>query len=241
MVTIEILNAFGDNYIYLVVCGPGACFAVDPGDAQPVLAFTQQHDLKLTHILATHHHADHIGGIGVLKKTYGCEVVGPDKQRISEIDMLVRDGNMLKFGDVSIQCISTPGHTATGVCYYVTGKATNAPLLFTGDTLFVCGCGRLFECDGKTMYTSLQKLTALPVETRVYPGHNYTEENLRFALTVEPGNESLQEKLNDVKQQNQHGHPTIPSTLAEEKQLNPFLKATTWQKFADLRKKKDVF
>ena len=242
MIPIEILNAFGDNYIYVVEYMPGVCFAVDPGNAGPVQTFIKKHNLKLTHIFATHHHFDHIGGIAELKKQYGCQVVGPDKQRIGGIDTVVQDGDVIELGDVSVQCIATPGHTATGVCYFVTGKELDGLLLFTGDTLFVCGCGRLFECDDETMFKSLQKLAALPDETRIYPGHDYTEENLRFALTVEPDNENLKQKLNAVvQQQDQHNRPTVPSTLAEEKQLNPFLKAKTWQVFAELRQKKDVF
>lgn len=241
MIPIEILNAFGDNYIYVVEYGSEVCFAVDPGDAKPVEALISRRNIKLTHILATHHHADHIGGIGTLKKAFDCEIIGPDKQRISAIDTLARDGDDFDLGNMKVRCIATPGHTATGVCYFVTGKELEAPVLFTGDTLFVCGCGRLFECDGKTMFASLQKLAALPGETHIYPGHDYTEENLQFALTVEPGNETLKKKRKAVQQQNQHNRPTVPSTLAEEKTLNPFLKAKTWQEFANLRKQKDKF
>ena len=241
MTSIEILTAFGDNYIYLVEYEPQSCFVVDPGDAEPVQAFIRQHNLKLTHILTTHHHSDHIGGIGELKKTSGCEIIGPDKQRIAGIDTFVQDGDVLEVGEMSIRCIATPGHTATEVCYYGTGKEFDTPVLFTGDTLFVCGCGRLFECDGETMFKSLQKLAGLPGETLIYPGHNYTGENLQFALTVEPDNDALKKKLNAVQQQNQHNRPTVPSTLANEKQLNPFLKALNWQEFAELRKKKDMF
>ena len=248
MISIEILNALGDNYIYVVEYEPGVCFTVDPGDAKPVQAFIKKHNLKLTHIFVTHHHFDHIGGVGALKKMYGCEVIGPDGQRIAGIDSLVKDSDIIELGDVSIRCIATPGHTATGICYFVTRKGMDAPLLFTGDTLFVCGCGRLFECDGETMFESLNKLTTLPDESLVYPGHDYTEENLQFALTIEPENEALQKKISEIQavfaQQNPRGHGppyTVPSMLAEEKRLNPFLKAKTWQDFTELRRKKDVF
>jgi len=241
MTTIEILNAFGDNYIYLVEYSQGLCFAVDPGDAQPVQAAIQQRRMKLTHILATHHHLDHTGGIGELKKRSACKVIGADAQRIAGIDTPVQDGNIVEIGDMSIRCIAAPGHTATSVCYFVTAKADNAPLLFTGDTLFVCGCGRLLECDGQTMFNSLQKLAALPDETLIYPGHDYTEENLRFALTFEPQNIALETKLNQVRQNILHNRPAVPSTMPEEKMLNPFFKAKTWQQFAELRKKKDMF
>lgn len=240
MIAIEKLDAFGDNYIYVVEYGTQLCFAIDPGDAAPVEALVSQRNAELTHILATHHHQDHIGGIGPLKKVYGSETIAPDQRRIGP-DRLVKDGDRLNFGDLTVRCIATPGHTSTGVCYYMTGEPLEAPMLFTGDTLFICGCGRLFECDGETMFQSLQKIAALPNETHIYPGHDYTAENLRFALALEPGNEALQKKLEDVHHKSQLGHPTVPSTLGEEKQLNPFLKAKTWQEFANLRKQKDIF
>ena len=238
---ITILPAFGDNYIYLAEYAPGKCFVVDPGDAQVVLKALKRGDLQLTHIFATHHHADHIGGVGSLKKQFGCEVVGPDTKRIAGLDTVAGDGDVIEWGDITIQCIATPGHTATSVCYCVSAASLSEPVLFTGDTLFVCGCGRMFECGGETMYASLQKLAALADETLVYPGHDYTEENVRFALTFEPDNEVLQKKLAVVRNQNKTGQPTVPSTLAEEKQLNSFLKAPDWQTFAALRRKKDVF
>jgi hydroxyacylglutathione hydrolase len=241
MIAIEILNAFGDNYIYVVEYGTGVCFAVDPGEAAPVESVVSQRNVELTHILATHHHFDHIGGIGELKKTYGCRVVGPDKQRISSIDTVVQDGDVIELGAMTVRCIATPGHTSTGICYFMTGQPLEVPVLFTGDTLFVCGCGRLFEGDANTMFTSLQKIAALPDETCIYPGHDYTAEDLQFALRYEPDNDALQKKLDEIHHNIRHGRPTVPSTLAEEKNLNPFLKANTWQKLADLRNKKDVF
>ena len=241
MIAIEVLDAFGDNYIYVIEHEPGGCFAVDPGAAKPVEALVSQRNARLTHIFATHHHLDHIGGIGELKKMYGCEVIGPDKQRISHIDTLVRDGDVFDLGDITIRCFATPGHTSTGMCYFMTSEKLQPPMLFTGDTLFVCGCGRLFECDGQTMFRSLQKIAALPDETRIYPGHDYTEENLRFALTLSPENETLKKRLNEVRLNTQQGRPTVPSTIAEEKKCNPFLKAATWQEFAQRRRSKDLF
>jgi len=238
---ITILPAFGDNYIYLAEYALGMCFVVDPGDAGPVLKELNRTDLQLTHVLITHHHADHIGGVGLLKKQFGCEVVGPDAKRIAGLDTVAGDGDIIELGDVKIRCIAAPGHTATSVCYYVTDGSRQTPALFTGDTLFVCGCGRMFECGGETMFTSMQKLAALQGDTLVYPGHDYTEENVRFALTFDPDNEALRKKLALVENQNRTGQPTVPSTMAEEKRLNPFLKAADWQCFADLRQKKDVF
>lgn len=241
MIAIETIRAFGDNYLYGVEYGPGVCFAVDPGDAATLEALVSQRNTQLTHILATHHHHDHIGGIGRLKNKYDCEVVGPEGTRIGTVDTLIKDGDQLEFGDLTVRCIATPGHTSTGVCYLMTGEPLDAPVLFTGDTLFVCGCGRLLECDGETMFHSLRKIAALPDETLIYPGHDYTEENLQFALTQEPGNKVLKEKLLTIRENILQGRPTVPSTLDEEKRLNPFLKAKTWQEFAALRRKKDLF
>ena len=238
---ITILSAFGDNYIYLVEYSPGRCFVVDPGDEKPVLDALEHQRLQLTHALTTHHHADHIGGVSTLKQKTDCEVIGPDDKRIGGIDTFVAEADTIELGDLMVRCIDTPGHTATSVCYYVSGDSLTQPVLYTGDTLFVCGCGRMFECGGETMYASLQKLTALPDETLVYPGHDYTEENLRFALTFEPDNRRLQKNLTRVQNQNKTGQPTIPSVLGEEKLLNPFLLAPDWQTFATLRRNKDVF
>jgi hydroxyacylglutathione hydrolase len=123
----------------------------------------------------------------------------------------------------------------------VSGDSLSQPGLFTGDTLFVCGCGRMFECGGETMYASLRKLAGLADDTLIYPGHDYTEENVRFALTVEPDDEALQEKLTSVQNQTKTNNSTVPSTLKEENRLNPFLKAADWKTFADLRKQKDVY
>ena len=238
---ITILSAFGDNYIYLLEYLPGQCFVVDPGDTKPVLDALEHLRLQLTHIFTTHHHADHIGGVNTLKQKTSCEVIGPDNKRIGGLDTLMSDGDVIELGGVTIRCIGTPGHTATSVCYYVSSDSLAQPVLFTGDTLFVGGCGRMFECGGETMYASLQKLAALPDETLVYPGHDYTEENVRFALTTDPDNALLQEKLTLVRNQNKTGQPTVPSVLGEEKQINPFLLAIDWQTFTTLRRKKDTF
>lgn len=238
---ISILPAFGDNYIYLAKYAPGLCFAVDPGDATVVLKELARQNLKLSHILATHHHGDHIGGIDTLKRKTGCTVIGPDTKRIKSIDTVMGDEDTLDLDSVTIGCIATPGHTSTSVCYSVTDGLFSQPVLFTGDTLFTCGCGRVFECDGAVMYASLQKLAALPDKTLMYPGHDYTEENVQFALTFKPNNHDLQNKLKSVQEQIIRNQPTVPSTMKEEKELNPFLNAPDRQTFVELRRKKDVF
>lgn len=237
----QIINAFTDNYIYLLPHANGNALAVDPGDALPVPAALALSDLELTHILCTHHHADHIGGIDPLRKQNKCEIISSDKKRIASTTTAVSDDEMLTLGSLSIRIIATPGHTATSVCYFVTGPTLEDPILFTGDTLFVCGCGRLFECGAEALFESFEKLRRLPDETRIYPGHNYTEENLRFALMVDPGNPDLQRKLETVRRRDAVGRPTVPSTLAEEKRLNPFFRAEKPTELAKLRRQKDNF
>lgn len=238
---IKILQAFGDNYIYLVKYGADLCFVVDPGQADVVVHEIDRKGLNLTHILLTHHHQDHIGGVDALKRQTSCEVISPDKQRIKSTDIVISKDENLEIGDMQIQCVATPGHTATSVCYYVTGGGMSKPALFSGDTLFVCGCGRMLECDGETMFASLQMLAVLPGQTLVYPGHNYTEESVRFALTLTPENQQLQKKLREVHDIIEQNKPTVPSTLNEEKRLNPFLAAGNSQRFTQIRQQKDIF
>ncbi|HOM77371.1 MAG TPA: hydroxyacylglutathione hydrolase [Anaerohalosphaeraceae bacterium] len=227
----------GDNYIYLLDCGQDTAAAVDPSDAQAVLAHSRRR--QLTAVLATHHHSDHTGGIACLKKQTGCLVIGPGREHIPCLDRPAADGDVFQLGRLTVRCIETPGHTTAGLCYLITTEA--GLLLFTGDTLFICGCGRVLETDMETMFQSLQKLKALPDETLVYPGHAYTEENIRFALTVEPDNRQLRQKLAAVCRLRRQNLPAVPSLLGEEKRLNPFLRAADWQAFARLRKLKDAF
>lgn len=237
---IAILNSFTDNYIYLMEYEDGLAIAVDPGRPQPVLDELAQQELKLTHILITHRHADHTGGIGLLKKKTGCTVVAGVGDRIPEIDRYLHDGQTFALSDIKIRCIATPGHTAASVCWYLSDSGIKIPVLFTGDTLFVCGCGRV-ETDGQTMFNSLRKLATLPDSTCVYPGHDYTEENLRFALLQKPDDPALIANLNETKSRAAANRPTVPSRLADEKHLNPFLTAPNPETFIRLRQRKDVF
>jgi hydroxyacylglutathione hydrolase len=216
----------------------------------------QKYNLNLTAILATHHHWDHIGGITELKKRTGCKVIGSDKQRIPGMNEFVEGGQILTISDTKIQTIATPGHTRTAVCYYLPPTdEQDAGILWTGDTLFIGGCGRLLECNAKTMLDSLQKIVALPNHTRIYCGHDYTLENYEFALTIEPQNQAVKNRLNEIKQiQQQNKHP-IQSTMSQEKETNIFLCAGTSkiknalnmpgagdvETFAELRRRKDIF
>lgn len=250
--SIQTLLCGQDNYIYLLIGGSKQSLVIDPGAAETVLSAIDKHKLKLTHVLLTHHHADHTAGAAALKRVSGCRVVGPDVQRITGVDETLHENQILSLGEFSIHMISTPGHTRTSVCYVLKIAETTAAV-FTGDTLFIGGCGRCFETLPQQMHQSLMKLAALPDEMLVYPGHNYTLENYQFALTVESDNAIVGEQLKRLKEKGSLS--AIPSTVGLEKQTNPFLRthslsirkhlnmdnAENWEIFARLRKMKDVF
>ncbi len=237
------ISALGDNYIYLYCYYQNKAFAVDPGEAKAVLKALEKHGLNLTDVLITHRHFDHTGGVGDLKEKTGCKVVSGEKAEV------------LPGGNTNIQVIATPGHTRDSVCYYVQPTEEHSGLLFTGDTLFVGGCGRPMECDARTLWQSLQKLTALPNDTLVYPGHDYTEENYEFALTIEPNNPDVKSRLDEIKKIQRQGLPTVPSTILQEKTTNVFLNenkpeikaalnmpnATDAEVFTELRRRKNIF
>ncbi|MCF7956117.1 MAG: hydroxyacylglutathione hydrolase [Phycisphaerae bacterium] len=207
VITIE---AFGDNYFYLFLYDQTNTVAIDCGDSCGILKALDSRGLRLDSVLITHHHYDHSSAAKKLKKKTGCTIISPDKKRIPETDRLVTGGDILDFGSEKIRVIATPGHTSSSVCYYVAPSDANAAgMLFTGDTMFIGGCGRIFECDAKTMWQSLSSLADLPNNTLVYPGHDYTEENYRFALTIDP----------------QTTPPAMPSTIACEKTSNIFLRS----------------
>lgn len=213
--------AFRDNYIW-TLRAPGARSAVvvDPGDAAPVLEHLAQEGLELSAILATHHHPDHVGGIAELVARRNVPVYGPRGEPISTMTHPVGGGDEVSLPQlgVTFQVLDIPGHTRAHVAYYGAGA------LFCGDTLFACGCGRLFEGTAEQMYASLEKLSSLPDDTRVYCGHEYTLANIGFARTVEPGNDALALREQQARRLREAGRPTLPSTLGEEKQTNPFLR-----------------
>ncbi len=224
--TLEIqqIPALRDNYIYLLrEPKSGAVGAVDPSVAAPVLAALQQRGLKLTHVINTHHHPDHTGGNLELKAATGAIVVGPlaDKGRIQGIDVAVGDGDTFQFGDEAATVYDVPGHTRGHIAYWF----KDSQALFSGDTLFLMGCGRLFEGTPQQMWRSLGKLKALPPATRVYCGHEYTQANARFALTVEPKNADLVARAKRVDELRAAGQSTVPGTMADELATNPFLRA----------------
>jgi hydroxyacylglutathione hydrolase len=242
------LRVFEDNYIYLWPFEQGRALVVDPGDAAVVLDELDRRDLHLEAILATHHHADHVGGIRDIKRQTGARVIGPNAGRIPLIDHPVQEGEVLEFGSHRIQVMATPGHTSTSVCYY-RPRAEGSGLLWTGDTLFQGGCGRLLECDAETLWRSLQRLAGLPEDTLVYCGHDYTLENYAFGLSIDPNNPDIKAALARARQS------SWPSTIGLERRTNIFLlsdldrikvavgaeEASPAQVFAQLRRRKDVF
>jgi hydroxyacylglutathione hydrolase len=220
---VELIPALRDNYIYLLRDqGTAKTAVVDPSLAAPVVQALSAHGWRLDYILNTHHHFDHTGGNLELKEFYGATVVGPkaDRDRIPGIDVDLADDEKFHFGSRTARVIDIPGHTRGHIAFWFKADAA----LFCGDTLFAMGCGRMFEGTPEQMWTSLSKLAALPKPTRIYCGHEYTEANARFALTLEPGNRPLRERADGVAKLRAQGLPTLPSTLGEELLTNPFLR-----------------
>lgn len=210
---VEVLPALETNYIYLFEWKEGVVFCVDPSSSQEV-----EEGLKgrsLSHILLTHHHWDHIGGVQELKEHWGARVIAPRDDRFSSVDQWVEGGDEVRFDTLSLQVIATPGHTSTHVSFY----SPQMGVAFVGDTLFLAGCGRLFEGSAAEMWSSFKKLRALPNETLLYCGHEYTQSNLAFALTLDPSDEAVRERLHQCRHV-----PTVPGTLGEEKRTNPFMR-----------------
>ncbi len=240
MLEITLVPCLSDNYAYLIRDPAGAAVGiVDPSEASPVQEALTDRGWHLTHIFNTHHHFDHTGGNLALKAAYGAKVIGPkaDRDRIPGIDEAYGEGDRLTFGTRVAQIFDIPGHTSGHIALWFGEDQA----LFTGDTLFAMGCGRMFEGTPVQMWASLSKLAALPAETRVYCGHEYTEANGRFALAVEPDNPALRHRMDAVKALRAAGRPTIPSTIALELATNPFLRAGDVEKFAERRQAKDNF
>ncbi len=231
MAAIIPIPALSDNYVWLVREGRSAA-VVDPGDAAPVQAYLEREGLTLTAIAITHHHWDHVNGIAALIEQFDVPVYGPARETIPHRTHPVAENDKFAFGDTGLELavLDVPGHTAGQVAYV--GAANGHRLTFTGDTLFTCGCGKLFEGTPAQMVTSLAKLAALPGDTHVYCGHEYTLSNLRFARAVEPGNAALVERQAREQAKRDRGLPTVPSRMDEELATNPFLRAADPAVFA---------
>ena len=240
-VEVTIIPCLKDNYAYLVSCKETNLAAiVDPSEAEPVLAAIETTGVEPVAIWNTHHHWDHTGGnAGLLEVYSNLAVAGhaSDKGRIHGQTLFLEAYDALTLGRHSVSVLHIPGHTTGAVAYYVNGK------VFTGDTLFYAGCGRLFEGTPAMMFESLvvQLKGRLPEETLVYCGHEYTVSNLRFAEHIEPGNQAIKETLSWALEQRAHGLPTIPSTLAIEAAVNPFLRSSSTEELGERRSRKDVF
>jgi hydroxyacylglutathione hydrolase len=249
----HLFKCLSDNYGVLVHDpAHGATAAIDAPEAAPVEAALKATGWRLTDILVTHHHHDHTGGIEALKARHKCRVVAPAKgSNIPGVDETVREGDKVKVGSLTANVIETPGHTLDHIAYWFQADK----IVFAGDTLFSIGCGRVIEGDAEMMWASLKKLRDLPNETEVFCGHEYTLANIKFALTVEPKNAALQARDAEAKQEVAKGRPTIPVTIGEEKQANPFLRADlpevaagigmagkpAAQVFAEIRARKNKF
>lgn len=252
--TVQIVPCLKDNYAYLLRDEEAdLCAVVDPSEPEPVKTALKASGARLTHILNTHHHWDHTAGNSALKQEFDATVVGPakDRARIPDIDIGVDESAPWQFGPHRARVLEVPAHTSGHIAFVFEEDG----IVFTGDTLFAMGCGRLFEGDPPAMWASLSKLMQLSDTTRIYCGHEYTLSNGRFALSVEPGNQALQARMKDVEAARSQGEPTIPTTMALEKRTNPFLRpdsaeirrilgmetAGDVEVFAELRRRKDNF
>ncbi len=218
------LNAFSDNYIWLITNGTHA-MVVDPGQAAPVEHALAERNLSLVAILLTHHHQDHVGGVTELVAQTGVKVYGPAGEVLPICDVALVEGDKITNQDLqlSLSVLDVPGHTAGHIA--LAGEIAGQPVLFCGDTLFAAGCGRLFEGTPAQMDESLAKLAALPAATAVYCAHEYTLSNMRWARIVEPDNQTLQSWQVRAEQQRAEGQPTLPSSIGQELSCNPFLRA----------------
>lgn len=256
MATLEVhqIPCLSDNYGYLIHDpDAGVTATIDTPEVAPINTALEKKGWKLTHILNTHHHFDHAGGNDELKAQWNCTIVGSrdDASRIPGIETLVGDGDTFAFGNHEVQVFDVSGHTIGHIAFYF----AEAEKLFCGDALFALGCGRLFEGTPSQMWTSLQKLAALPDNTGVYCAHEYTQSNAAFALSVEPQNDDLQARSREIDTLRANNKPTVPSTIGLEKATNPFLRpmsadlqstlnmvgADLTEVFAETRRRKDSF
>ncbi|MBD1151809.1 hydroxyacylglutathione hydrolase [Pelagibacterales bacterium SAG-MED22] len=237
---VEIISCLQDNYSYLIIDETNnlACI-VDPSEAGPIVDYLKNKNINLKYILNTHHHFDHVGGNKELKKKYNSIVVGfkHDSERIPEIDICLEDNEIWKRDNFIAKIIHVPGHTKGHICFYF----YEDKLLFTGDTLFSLGCGRIFEGTYEQMFSSLNKIKAMPLDTQIFCGHEYTLNNSKFCIKHDSENLNLKKKIQNIQIKLKHSLPTIPSTLKEELDCNIFLRAKDVKTFSKLRDLKDNF
>ena len=238
---IEIVRVpvLSDNYVWLVhEATSGETLVIDPAVAEPVLAAAEARGWKITQIWNTHWHPDHVGGNAQIKAATGCIITGPaaEAERISTLDAQVRGGDVVQLGDVRAMVLDVPAHTAGHIAYHFETEQ----VAFVGDTLFAMGCGRLFEGTAAQMFDNMRTLEALGDATAIYCAHEYTLSNARFAVTVEPDNAALQQRVSDVIAARERGEATVPTTIALERATNPFMRASSVEELAARRAAKDA-
>ena len=237
---IQIIPCLQDNYSYLIIDEKNhiAC-VIDPSEANPIIEYLEDNNIKLKFILNTHHHYDHVGGNQKLKEKYGASIVGykGDQERIPGIDILINDQETWKYENFEAKAIYVPGHTLGHICFYFYKEES----IFTGDTLFSLGCGKIFEGTYSQMFNSLMKLKELPQSTKIFCGHEYTKQNSKFCIAYDKDNEKLKAKIKDIELKLKDGKPTIPSTIKDELECNIFLRSNNVESFSKLRDLKDNF
>jgi hydroxyacylglutathione hydrolase len=236
---VKIIPCLQDNYSYLIIDENNNACVIDPSEAKPVIDLVERKKINLKYILNTHHHYDHIGGNEELKKKYNSIVVGykDDAERIPGINVLVENNQVWKNDNFEAKIIHIPGHTTGHISFHF----FNEKLIFTGDTLFSLGCGKIFEGTYQEMFESLNKIKSLPADTKIYCGHEYTLQNSKFCIKHDPENTNLQNKILEIAKKLEKAQPTIPSTLKDEIECNIFLRAKNVESFSKLRDLKDNF
>ncbi|CAH0290806.1 hydroxyacylglutathione hydrolase [Roseomonas sp. CECT 9278] len=237
--TVTPVACLSDNYAWLLRAADGRLAVCDPGEADPVIAAAEALGGRIDTILLTHHHGDHVAGVADLVKRHGCKVVGAaaDQQRLPHLDLAVKPGDSFDLFGLAVEVLASDGHTRGHIAFHLPESA----ILLCGDTLFSLGCGRLLEGTAAEMFDSLAALAALPPETLVCCGHEYTESNARFALSIDPDNGALKARAAEVARQRAEGKPTLPTTIGEECDTNPFLRAGDVATLARIRAAKDNF
>ena len=237
---IEIIKCLQDNYAYMVIDETSnLSIVVDPSEPKPIIDYVEKNKLNLKFILNTHHHFDHVGGNKELKKKYNLKVIGfeGDKKRIPEIDIALSDKEIWRSNSFETQIYHIPGHTSGHICFHFFKQN----ILFTGDTLFSLGCGRIFEGTYEEMFSSLQLIKGFPLDTKIYCGHEYTLNNSKFCINYDKENSALKDKIKLIKKKLDKNLPTMPTTIKEELECNIFLRSKDVKSFSKLRDLKDKF
>jgi hydroxyacylglutathione hydrolase len=239
MLEVAAVPVLTDNYVWLIHNGgTGETAAVDPSVADPVLDATAARGWRLTQVLNTHWHPDHTGGNEGIKSATGCTIIAPaEAQRVSKVDHVVAEGDRVTVAGAEAVVWDIPAHTAGHIAYYFEDEG----MIFVGDTMFAMGCGRLFEGTAAQMYSNMQRIASLPGDVRIYCGHEYTLANARFAAHAEPENAVIRRRMDAIRGLRDEGRITLPTTVAEERETNPFVRATNEEEFARLRAAKDSF